>query len=73
MTTKEEERTVSTEALAPHSYAATFAHLRSGSAAVKRLLVDADRSDPNYYVLLMVGQSIHSAEETLMDCLHGSC
>jgi hypothetical protein len=71
MTTRHEERSVPADALAPLPFAAAFAHLRGASSAVDRLLVDVSPSEPNHYVLLMVSQAIHEADQALMDCVRG--
>jgi len=67
MTTRQEERSVPVSELET-----AFAHLRGTSEALDRLLADTDRSDPNYYVVLMAGQSARSAQRVLTDCLGGS-
>jgi hypothetical protein len=71
MTTRHEARSVPTDVLAPLPLAAAFAHLRGASSAVERLRADVRPSDPHYYVLLMVGQSIEEAGQALMDCARG--
>jgi len=67
MTTRHDEQSVGVDVLDPLAHPATLAHLQCADAAIECLLADADRSDPNFYVLLLARQAIHSAQQTLTD------
>ncbi len=71
MTTRDGERSVPPDVLAPLPYAAAFAHLRGASSAVERLLADAAPSDSIHDDLLEASEAIHVAHQALIRGVEG--
>jgi len=57
MTTHHDQQLEGVDVLDHLAYGATLAHLWSADAAVQGLLANADRSAPNFFVLLIARQA----------------
>jgi len=70
MTTRQRQRSVPADILAPLPFAAAFSHLRGASAAIARLRSDVEPSDPVHDDLLEANEALHAAHQALIRCIH---